>query len=271
MFTAKLTLIISFYMLTATNTLSAQDHSPADDLLKTADNFRSRSLPDSALLYYDRAAAAYKNSNETEKQMNAYNQAATMLNRQDKYLLAKNYLEKALAAAQSLPDPDNLVLATTYITLGVTYGAQNLFEESLDYHYKALEIRLRKLGKNHADIATSYGNIGNIYLRKKDFERSVEAHTNAKKIREKLFGKNGNEIAQSYLGLGNAYKELKDYKRSLKYYDKLLTNKITQLGEGHKDLARYYNNLVEVYSLINDKVKADAYKAKAISVENRSK
>jgi len=72
-------------------------------------------------------------------------------------------LHKALAAAFTLPDSNSLVVATTYITLGVVYNAEEQFEQSLKYHHKALAIRLLKLGEYHSDVATSYGNLGNVY------------------------------------------------------------------------------------------------------------
>jgi len=41
------------------------------------------------------------------------------------------------------------------------------YEQSLIYHYKALAIRLLKLGPYLAEAATSYGNIGNVYRNNK--------------------------------------------------------------------------------------------------------
>jgi tetratricopeptide (TPR) repeat protein len=271
--TIKTIIFCAFFAILSinVNTANGQDTTDAEGLLKIADEFRSRSDPDSAIVYYEKSAIEFNKNGNTEKTINSYNQIGTILNRQDKYEKAKTYLEKALAIGLSSNTANSLAIATTYITLGVTYGAENQFEQSLIYHNKALSIRLLKLGKYSSDVATSYGNIGNVYFRKKDYDKSIEAHLNAKQIREKIFGKNSTEAAQSYTFLGNAYKEKKSYKKSLNYYKKALVNKIEQLGQGHKDLVRYYKNVGEIYSLMGDKLRSDEYRIKAEEIEKRSK
>ena len=143
----KTIIVLAFFAILSINTANGQADTVAEDLLKTADEFKNKSQPDNAIVYYEKSAIEFQKNGNTEKAINAYNQIGTLLNRQDKYDQAKSYLEKALAIGLSLDDKNSLAIATTYITLGVTYGAENQFEQSLIYHNKSLSIRLLKLGK----------------------------------------------------------------------------------------------------------------------------
>lgn len=267
--TIKTILFIAFFAVLSFHKANGQDNNLAEDFLKTADEFKNKSIPDSAIVYYEKAALAFQKNGNTEKTINAYNQLGTILNRQDKYDKAKTYLEKALTIGRSVNDTTSLAIATTYITLGVSYGAENQFEQSLQYHNKALSIRLSKLGKYSADVATSYGNIGNVYFRKKDYNEAIEAHLKAKQIREKVFGKNSTEVVQSYTNLGNAYKEKKEYKKALNSYEKALAIKAKQVGQGHKDLIKFYKNISEVHHLMGNQLKADEYRIKGEEIEKK--
>ena len=247
----------------------SQTISIAEGYLQQAENFKKDLKSDSALAYYEKASADFQKLGKEEKFIHAATQAGIILTRQDQYEKAKNYLQEALSVGLSLPDTNNLLIATTYISLGVVCSAETEYDQSLNYHNKALAIRLLKLGENNADVAISYGNIGNVYLRKKDFQKSIDAHLKAMKIREKLFGDKSPEIAESYTGLGNAYRELKEYQNSLTYFEKALQNKIAQRGKDHKDLVRYYKNASDVYYLTGNQSQGDSYKAKADEITKR--
>jgi tetratricopeptide (TPR) repeat protein len=250
--------------------LTAQDNFTPDEYMRLAENYKKVSKPDSAILYFEKAAALFQTTNNYESQVNALNQIGIILTRQDKYEISKKYLDQALLLGQSKLDSGSLFLATTYISLGVLHAAEENYKESLVFHNKALAIRLSKLGENHSDVATSYGNIGNVYFRSKDYSQAIEAHLMAMNIREKLFGPESPEITQSYTNLGNAYKEQKDYTTSLSFYLKALKNKIKLRGLKHKELIPCYNNLKDVYYLMGDMEQGDFNKQKAEEILNNT-
>ncbi len=263
MATRKNNLFCGLVILFLAGTLNAQSDSVAGEYLRMADDFRKNAVPDSAVIYYEKASSEFRQLNQVEQFVNSCNQAAAVLTRQDNYPEAKLYLNKALAAGLASLDTNHPVIAGTYIAYGVIYSAEENYPLSLEYHRKALNIRLQKYGKNHADVATSYGNIGNVYFNSNDYEKAIENHLKALKIREKLFGKSGVEVIQSYTNLGNAYRESKNYKKAISYYEKALTNKIKQVGEKHKDLAKFYKNLSDTYFLKGDKTNGELYKSKS--------
>lgn len=267
----KTIIVFVFFAILTTGSVKGQNSTLSDEYVRLAEDSKKNMKQDDAIIYYEKASVEFQTLGNIEQFINSYNQIGIILTRQDKYEKAKTYLEKALSTGLSLPDPDNLAVATTYISLGVVAAAEDQFEQSLDFHNKALKIRLLKLGKYSGEVATSYGNIGNVYFRKKDYDRAIEAHLIGKKIREKVFGKSSAEIVESYRGLGNAYREKKDYQKSLNFFEKALKNKIKQLGEGHKDLVRYYKYISEIHDLMGNKLKSDEYRIKAETIEKRPK
>ena len=97
-----------------------------------------------------------------------------------------NY-EKALAFHQkALNIQENiqcnpLECATTYINLGETYREMKDYSTALTYFEKGLEIREKKLPKNHPDLAVVYHNMAKLYLAtrkysmaKKNVQQAVE-------------------------------------------------------------------------------------------------
>jgi preprotein translocase subunit SecA/nephrocystin-3 len=77
---------------------------------------------------------------------------------------AKFYLKYYIL---KLEHPD---IATSYSNIGSTYDAQGNYEETLNWHFKALEIREKTLGLEHHDTASSYNNIGVVYDSQENYE-----------------------------------------------------------------------------------------------------
>ena len=256
-------IIISTLFLFASIKVIGQNSSLAVAYIVKAEEYKQNQLPDSAIVFYEKAAIESQTIGNTEQYVDCYNQIGIILTRQDKYEKAKSYLNKALSTGLSALDTNSLTIATTYISLGVVYNAEENYSQSLIYHFKALSIRLQQLGEWDTQVATSYGNIGNVYRNNKEFDKSIDAHLKAMQIRKKLFGDLSVPIIDSYVGLGNAYKEKKEFTISLDYFEKALKNKIIQRGEGHKDLAKYYKYVSDVYYLMDNKEQGDFYKSKS--------
>ncbi|HZV69135.1 MAG TPA: tetratricopeptide repeat protein [Saprospiraceae bacterium] len=239
--------VILFFFFAILHGITGQKNSNAERYLQMAEEFKKSVLPDSALVYYKKAAADFKENKKTEQLIDAYNQIGRMLTRQDKYEEARMYLGMAEIQGNTLRDTNDLLRAATFISLGVVYSSMGDFGGAIEYHHRSLAIRLLKSGKFDADVATSYGNIGNVYLMQKEYDKSIEAHLTALEIRKKVFGEKSVEINQSLNNLGKAYKEKKEYNTAIEYYQQLAQNKIEQLGPAHKDLVKIYNTLSELY------------------------
>ena len=267
--TPKYILLIGLLFFSSIHQLISQNNGRADSYFLKATDFKKNSMPDSACIYYEKAADEYEKLKKVEQFIDAYNQIGVILTRQDQYEKAKTYLDKALKVGLSSLDSNNLYVASTHINLGVIYNADEKYDQALWHHYKALNIRLAQLDEFHPDVATSYGNLGNVHRNNQELDKSIEAHTKAMKIREKVFGPKSAEIIESYAGMGNAFKQKKEYSTALTYFEKALQNKIIQRGEGHKDLIKFYKYISETYYLADNKMKGDEYKKAWEAIEKQ--
>lgn len=241
----------------------AQERMEGEQHFKKAEAFKKAALSDSAILYYEKSAAIFKETNHQEGLLSAYNQLGILLTRQDKYEPAKFYLQEAMRLGDSTTAANSLQLATTYLNLGVVHSAQKNYIVSLDFHNKSLALRQRLLGEYSAEVATNYGNIGNVHFRMQDFVKAIQFHEKARQIREQIFGRKSVEIIESYTNLGNAYRENKQYAEALQFYELALANKILQRGEGHKDLQRFYSNVSVTHYAMGNKAQGDLFKQQA--------
>jgi tetratricopeptide (TPR) repeat protein len=262
----RLIVLLVFNLSLTVSPVKASSLISGNELLKVGEDFKKSNSPDSAIKYFKLAALEFEKEKNTASFIHANNQAGILLTRQDNYSEAKSILEKSLFAANDPSDSIQLLIATTYISLGVVFGGEDDFVRALVNHNKALEIRLRILGNDHRDVATSYGNIGNIYFRKKEYDEAIVNHTKALQIRQKLFGEMGVEVIQSYANLGNAFREQKKFDTALNYFEKALAGKIAQVGEGHKELSRYYKSISDVYYLMKKADLGDSYLKKSQAV-----
>ena len=73
-----------------------------------------------------------------------------------------------------LAEFENLELAATYDNIGGFHAAKGKLDKALEFHQKALAIRLKQLGPDHPDVALSYNNIGGVHLTKGELDKALE-------------------------------------------------------------------------------------------------
>ena len=149
--------------------------------------------------------------------------------------------------------------------LGVSYRDIGDYNKAIEYHEKALEIRINALGENQPEL---YNNLGISYDGLGDYGKAIEYHEKALEIRINTPGENQNHrnIIRSYVFLGKIYYGLGDYGKAIEYYEKALEIEINTLDENHPDIADYYNNLGVVYNDLGDYGKAIEYYEKALEI-----
>ncbi|CAF1556138.1 unnamed protein product [Rotaria sp. Silwood1] len=90
--------------------------------------------------------------------------------------------------------------ALAYINLGETYREMKDYTTALTYFQKGLEIRQKKLPKNHPDLAVVYHNMAKLYLSTRQYNMAM------KNIQQTI------EIAQEKLP--STHPHLSDYKET---------------------------------------------------------
>ena len=154
-----------------------------------------------------------------------------------------------------------------YNNLGISYDGLGDYGKAIEYHEKALEIRINTLGENHPDVASYYNNLGTVYNSLGDYNKAIEYHEKALEIRINTLGENHPDVADSYNNLGISYDGLGDYNKAIEYHKKTLEIRINTLGENHPDIADSYGVLGVIYYGLGDYGKAIEYYEKALEIE----
>ncbi|ETO01764.1 hypothetical protein RFI_35675, partial [Reticulomyxa filosa] len=194
---------------------------------------------------------------------------------------------------QTLDDSD-IKVANAFFWLGVVYNVKREYDKSIEYHEKALTIRLDKLGSGHIDVeehdkaieyyqkalkirfeklgsghinvAILYNNLGIIYIKKREYDKSIEHHKKALTIRLDKLGSDHIDVGNSYNQLGIVHGEKGEYDKALEYYQKALKIRLEKLGNNHINVATLYNNLGRVYYLKDEYDKSYEYHKKALNI-----
>ncbi|PFX19564.1 Nephrocystin-3 [Stylophora pistillata] len=145
--------------------------------------------------------------------------------------------------AAAFEGPKHLDDAASYCHLGNLHGELGDLERAKDFHYRALEIRLKKLGPEHVDVAAIYKNLGIICEKLGEIDRAKEWYERALDILLKKLGPGHVAVAASYNNLGILHWELGDLERAKDFHYRALEIRLKKLGPEHVDVAATYNNL----------------------------
>ena len=75
------------------------------------------------------------------------------------------------------------------------------YNQAREYHEKALTIRRKIYGEDHADVAGSYNNLGNVLRNLGQEIPAKECHEKALTIRRKIYGESHAKVTESYHNL----------------------------------------------------------------------
>ena len=133
-------------------------------------------------------------------------------------------------------------ISQCYNNVGSVYYYQGLFEKSIEYYLKSLNISEKRGDKRGMSLA--YNNIGSVYSDLKEYEKSIEYHSKSLKIFEEQKDIRG--ISGCYNNMGNNYQALKKYDKALDFYLKSL--KIDKELNNQRGLSSCYTNIGQLYA-----------------------
>ena len=87
------------------------------------------------------------------------------------------------------------------------YNSLGEYNQAKELHEKALIIRKKIFGEDHAAVATSYNNLALVYERLGEYNQAKELHEKALTIRKQIFGEDHKyvERIRSELALVNRH------------------------------------------------------------------
>ena len=185
------------------------------------------------------------------------------------YKKAKDIYDELSKFHQNKNIPDNLVWC--YNEIGWDLLLEGKFKASMQNTKKALEIGIKKFGRNYIEVAQSYHNMGSIYLYKFDYDKALEYFKKSLTTRLKLLGNKNYLVADDYHSIGNVYYEKGDYFKAMEYNQKALSIRLQLTEEVHSlinenNLAASYNNIGSIELNLGDYNKALEYDQKALSI-----
>ena len=91
---------------------------------------------------------------------------------------------------------------------GAVYNHLGEYTQAKELHEKALTIRKKIFGEDHANVATSYNNLASVYNRLGKYNQAKELHEKALTIHKKIFGEDHANVGESYRIVGEDHADL---------------------------------------------------------------
>ena len=157
-------------------------------------------------------------------------------------------------------------LAAVYNVLGNVHHSMGEFQESKEYHERAVTVRIKKLGSQHIDVARSYNNIARVLHAQGDLEQAKEYQNRALAIRIEKLGSQHIDIATSYNNIGILLHDQGDLEKAKEYHDRALAIWIEKLGSQHIHVATSYNNIGILLHDQGDLEQAKEYLDRALAI-----
>lgn len=125
-----------------------------------------------------------------------YTSIGTILFQMNESEKALHYLQQAKVIHETVLPEDHPHRANAYMNLGTTLNGLKRFDESVNYHLRALEVRGKHPEMARAALALSYGNLGRTYLRMGDLEKASELLSQSIVLRKETMGERSWKTAE---------------------------------------------------------------------------
>lgn len=211
--------------------------------LYIADVYFEMSRFQPAIEFYEKALDYFYEQKSTDNYIYIY----TKLGHSEKMLGNTNnalfYYQKPLNLYLAENDAK---ISEAYNNIAIIYKLQGHFNESLDYHLKALNAS--NLAFDQKEIANTLNYIGSFYWNNSQYDSSLFYYEKSLEICREL----ADTISESNVlaNIGTVYKDKGEFKRALDYNLKAL--ELRKLQKNKKYIANSYNNIGSIYLANND-------------------
>ncbi|MCE5316914.1 MAG: tetratricopeptide repeat protein [Parachlamydia sp.] len=200
---------------------------------------------DENALNYQKALAAYtQNAALVPDDLDALNNLQRMKIKFRDAASALKYNEERLSVLKRRKGARNkLEFAEVYDDIGLCMRDLNRFQEALEYHRKALQLRLETLMPQHLDIASSYQMIGAELSNLSQHDEALGYLEQALEIRLAQLGESHEDVADNYNSISIVLHRLRRTSESMAYLEKALAIRIKTLGKNHPDVGFIHEQL----------------------------
>jgi CHAT domain-containing protein len=203
---------------------------------------------DSATYFYELAAVIFEKSGQTDSFLNCQVGIGQCLLKKGQYARGLEFFEKLQEKTKGKNKEKEVFAATCIHYRGYASIYLGKFEQAEKLINQSLEIRLRLLGKRHADLAQSYNLLGQYFFFKGDYRQALLHFNTSVQMNIGLFGEQSRELAQSLNNVSSAYYSLGMVDTAIYLANKSLNIKSLLLPANHPDFISTTNSLAVFYS-----------------------
>lgn len=222
--------------------------------------FLTRSFPDSALLYANKAESISTKLNDKYRLAESYKNVGNIYNGKDNFSTANNYYQQSLEIYKELGN--TLGLAKIYNNLGALNNTQGDFIRSLECYQKSLELR-KQIG-DKSGMGKTYNNIGSIHYAQGNLNLALEYYQKSLEIRKEYNDKLG--TAGCFNNIGKVYIDKEDYELAIHYFQESL--KIYEEFEDKQGIAQCYKNIGTTYDKTKNYTLAIDYYIRSFKIDS---
>ena len=115
-------------------------------------------------------------------------------------------------------------VVASYDNLGSLHSALCEIDQEKEYHHRALEIYLKKLGAENGHVATSYNNLSSLHIALGETDQEKEYYNRALETRLKKLGAEHVDVVRTFLlfNLGCVYNEVGEFEEAQYCLDRAL-------------------------------------------------
>lgn len=179
--------------------------------------------------------------------------------------LARQLLEKALAAFEQTLGPDDLKTARTQYFLGAVFVKIDRDALALPYLEACLETRRKKQGEWSVPVAEVLRMLGYVHREMKNMDESLISFRTALNIFRARVGRDHPDTANLVLDVGMHYFLVEDYDQAETYLLEGLQICTDRLGP-HPQTAKALNYLGKLYAAMREMEKAETYFRDALAM-----
>jgi len=218
--------------------------------------------PQTSLKYANEAVSLATEQNENNLLSDALKIKADALYYLDSIRPATFAYLHALEVEELLPKPRPEILLTRMSDVGFCYQDMGLFDKSLSYYQRALDIGSRL--NDSLEIASNLSNIGVSLKMMGRYGEAIDIFNQVLKL-DRL-RKNETDLATDYNNIGVVYREWSKYDLAVEFFNKAI--EIDERLGNHQKLSTRYSNIGQVYLVWEKYPEALDYFNKALQIDS---
>ncbi len=182
---------------------------------------------------------------------------------------AEECFEGVLQAREAQDEPDEEDLARVLAQSGYLAQIMGKKECCLERQRRALELRLKVLGKDDVSTAWSYLGVGDCLASMGNIRAALESQHKAVEILDRVCDGDSTDLACGHLNLGATLVRFGHYKEAMEHTQRASEVWTRAYGDDYPDLTYCFHNFGEQCSRLGDKETARAWFERTLAARTR--